>query len=264
MTGFINRFMFSMVLALFVAASAKSSEDDIALLSPRVAYVTETSVYLDAGSSMGIGGGDRFEIVRADRAIAEVEVVYLSSRTAACSFLNFIEWPEPGDMASPLEAQKAQQPASKELRQSDDQPSRADNEADAVAPHFGFKGRIGIRYTAVDDRSGIGEDYTQPSVTLRLEGERIHGSSWGLSADVRARRTYRHLSDGREVSSSRNRVYRLEMSWSPEHSPWRFSALRDFEVWAGRESTDRRSSVEHKKLGGRVVWKEWSCRTAEA
>ena len=47
-------------------------------------------------------------------------------------------------------------------------------------------------YLATLDRTGELEDYSQPSLDLRLDSASIAGSAWGLSIDARARRTYRN------------------------------------------------------------------------
>ncbi len=88
----------SVVLLLLLGTFACPSEADYGPSSIRVAYVTESTVYLDAGSAAGIKQSDRFEIVRGELVIARLEATFLSSRTTACSFVDRSDWPEPGDL----------------------------------------------------------------------------------------------------------------------------------------------------------------------
>lgn len=204
-----------LLAALSVPAFASSHERG----PVRVAYVTETTAYLDAGRSSGLAEGDRYEIERGGRVVAVLEVRYLSSGKAACELREVVEWPEPGDRATFVVegAVSAVEPPS---------PPRSTPRRGFSLRDLGFKGRVGLRYSAIDDRSGTGEDYSQPSLTFRAEGDRIAGGPWGFFADVRARRTYRHRSDGSHPESSRNRVYRAEISWHPDGSPWRLAVGR--------------------------------------
>lgn len=188
-----------------------------------VSYVTESTVYLDAGTAAGLRAGDRIEIRREGKVVAVLEARFLASSSAECSFLEKRDLPRAGDDAFVLSL-GAPEPGTVseggEIEAPDDEtPSKPE---DGIGfRDLGLRGRVGIRYSALDDRSGIGEDYAQPSLNLRVQGERIAGTPYGLYADVRARTTYRHLADGSSPSSSRNRVYRLEASWSGARDRWR-------------------------------------------
>ena len=222
----------TLLLSLLLLAGRHSHAADLfADPSPaRVVYVTESTVYLDAGSAAGIGEGDRIDLTRGGEVIAEVEVRYLSTGKSACFFVERTEWPVPGDLASPSPPGRAPGSFSSEAPApdlpADITPAAVPVAAGPSVRNLGIRGRVGVRYWALDDRTGIGEDYARPSVSFKLEGKKIGGSDWGFHADVRARRTYRHLTDGTNPSSTRNRVYRAEVSWDPADSRWRLSAGR--------------------------------------
>jgi hypothetical protein len=77
----------------------------------------------------------------------------------------------------------------------------------------GIRGRLGVRYLGLRDRSGFGEDYAQPGLDVRLEGTSLFDRRVDFSADVRTRRTYRTRTDGSDARTGRTRVYRLLGSW---------------------------------------------------
>lgn len=94
------------------------------------------------------------------------------------------------------------------------------------AREFGLRGRVGVRYLSVKDRSGAGDSLSQPALDLRLEGRRMGGSPVDLEIDVRSRQTYRTDLSGGTESEARTNVYRLASSVQAKGSPWRVTAGR--------------------------------------
>ncbi|MBU1699678.1 MAG: hypothetical protein KJ970_06950 [Candidatus Eisenbacteria bacterium] len=215
-----------LLMGLIALIATPAFADTEAPPPAHVIYVTEHAVYLDVGTAMGFKVGDRFEVVRNDQAIARLEAAHLSSRKTACTLSEYTDRPAMGDLASPLGSDLSwDTPLEALTDEADGIPSDLTVQTMSLK-NTEFKGRIGARYWAVDDRTGRGLDYQQPSLTLRLEAGDIAGRSWDFYTDIRAKRTYRTLPDGSSPSSSRNRVYRLETIWDPEGSPWRISAGR--------------------------------------
>jgi len=93
---------------------------------------------------------------------------------------------------------------------------------------MGLRGRVGVRYLGVMDRSGFGGDVAQPSVDVRLDGTRVGGAPLDLQVDVRARRTLQTVSDGREVNSGEARVYRLNATARSPGDRYRLTLGRQF------------------------------------
>jgi hypothetical protein len=75
----------------------------------------------------------------------------------------------------------------------------------------GFRGRIGLHYLTLQDESGDGYGFSQPTLGLRLDGTEIGGSRFDASVDVRARRTY-HTNAAEGAAEGRTRVYRLNLA----------------------------------------------------
>jgi hypothetical protein len=83
-----------------------------------------------------------------------------------------------------------------------------------------LRGRIGVRYLVLD--AGSGSRLTQPALDLRLDGQHMGGSPFGISADVRAQRSTR------SSSSNSTRVYQAALIFDPVRSPLRVTFGRQF------------------------------------
>ncbi|MBP7147006.1 MAG: hypothetical protein KBD01_05640 [Acidobacteria bacterium] len=207
----------------------------------RVSYVTSSTVYIDAGSNHGLDVGDVVEVVRGEQVVGLLRVTFVSSLRAACErqgepgvelqvgdLVRFTPRGEapvrPEDVPPPVEPREVP-PVTAEA------PRSAASPGASLAGRLreaGLRGRVGVRYNAVRDRSGAGLDYSQPGLDLRLDGDHVLGSPISLNVDVRAFRTYRTTPDGGSEDLSRNRVYRLSGTWQPVASRWRVTAGRQF------------------------------------
>jgi len=183
------------------------------------------SVYLDAGREMGLIEGQTAEAYRDGERVAVLKVSYLSSRRASCSIVSSTTPLEvgdsvrftPGTPASPVPVEPTSPAAPVAM---------AGTPPAGFGAGLGLRGRIGVRYLTVRDRSGLGEDFSQPSLDLNLLGTRVGGSDLGLAVDVRARRTYRIRNDGVSSDYGQTRAYRLSASWQGRESPFRITAGR--------------------------------------
>ena len=93
---------------------------------------------------------------------------------------------------------------------------------------FGLRGRLGVRYLAVQDRTGFGQDFSQPALDLRLEGRDLGGTAFEVLADVRTRRTYRTSSLGDHTTEGRSRVYRASVGLAPSQGRLALRVGRQF------------------------------------
>jgi hypothetical protein len=108
-------------------------------------------------------------------------------------------------------------------------PVAATVERSARRPRGGaIRGRVGLRYLAVGDRTDETGDYSQPAIDLRLDGNNLGGSAWGVSVDARARRTYRTSADGSTDDEGRTRVYRFAVSRRAAQDPWSLTVGRQY------------------------------------
>ena len=62
-----------------------------------VRYRSAATIYLDAGKAAGIDEGDRLEVLRGGKVVAEIEVIFAADRSASAKVLSERETIQPGD-----------------------------------------------------------------------------------------------------------------------------------------------------------------------
>jgi hypothetical protein len=88
-------------------------------------------------------------------------------------------------------------------------------------------GRIGARYLLTRDAE-TGGGTSQPSIDLRLDGNRLGGSPLGVVADIRARRTAVTRADGSNEVDGRTRVYQAALLWNARGTGFQGSMGRHY------------------------------------
>lgn len=224
----MNRFPWialAVVVSLLPRAGTARAGDEAAVAgTAHITYLVGGSAYLDAGRDLGLVEGMTVEVVRNGEPVAVLEVAYLSSRRASCSITSAEVELAVGDTVRFVPA--AAPPELPEAAPAPAGPRALRNPG--WARGLGLRGRVGVRYLAVSDLSGVGEDFSQPSVDANVTGRRVGGSDFDLALDVRTRRTYRTRVDGETSNSGLTRVYRMNLAWNPEGSPYRISVGRQF------------------------------------
>ena len=212
-----------LVLVLLVAVPRPGATQDV--LESRITYVVGQSVYIEAGRDAGLVVGSRLEVVRGGEAIAVLEVVDLSSRRSSCVVRSSTAEPAVGDLVrlAPGQAIPPAEPVEAEVVPA---PPVARSSSPGGLRGLGLRGRVGLRFLTVQDRSGTGEDFSQPAVDVYAVGTRVGGSDFDLAVDVRARRTHRVRTDGESDTEGHTRVYRLALAWQRETSPLRLTVGR--------------------------------------
>jgi hypothetical protein len=170
----------------------------------RVTYLTSSTAYLDAGSESGLRKSSIVTVIRDGVTVATLEVVALSTRRASCARPPGVEL-RVGDRVTFVPVSRSGKTPT---------PAPAPSAPLSTSVERKLRGRVGIRYLGFDDRTGTGESYVQPGLDVRLEGTSIV-EGVDVSADVRARRTWRTLTDGSELQNSGTRVYALLARWRP-------------------------------------------------
>ena len=221
------------LLLVLPLASISFAEDD--LPEARVTYLTGSSVYVDAGSDDGLRVGDRLQVVREDVVVSVLEVTELSNHRAVGKFLEGSTALEPGDSVRFAPAATAAAEPEKQKRRS------------GGLRGIGIRGRVGVRFLWLNDRSDFGQDYAQPALDLRLDGNQIGGTGWGMAVDVRTRRVYRTLPDGSDADDDRNRVYRMAVGWHGAGSPWSFALGRQVSPDLSTVSVFDGASVQYSR-----------------
>lgn len=206
-----NSILMLVFLAIATATLASDAEQ-----TAKVTYVSGASIYVDAGSDDGVVDGGEFRIVRDGETVARLKVIYLSAHRSSCEILETSGEILVGDAAVYEPAAAA--PAKKQ--------EKAKSRSRRSRP---FRGRIGVQFLSVSDRSSSSSDFTQPALNLRLSGQDLGSSGLGLDVDVRARQTNRTLSDGSTDDDSRTRVYRMALDWTGREVPVRITLGRQFQ-----------------------------------
>ncbi|GAB4376481.1 MAG: hypothetical protein Kow0062_16820 [Acidobacteriota bacterium] len=231
MTGRGRSVATALALALALAPGAPSrAEEQLATYRARVTYVSGSSVYIDAGARSGVVVGDRVDVVRDGHVVLVLEVREVSGHRAVLvpqdgapvgervaigdevrlvarkSVTPVVAPPEPAPPAPPP-PRAPRTPLRERLREA------------------GLRGRVGLAWLAVRDRADTGGGFSQPALTVRLDGSDVGGSGLGVHLDTRVRRTYR---DATDETVNRTRVYRASVEWYPAGTPWRVSVGRQF------------------------------------
>lgn len=170
----------------------------------RVTYLAGGMAYLDAGREDGLREGQVLEVRREGRVLAKLRVTYLASHRAACTIGEGANQIAVGDSVEYVPA--APLPAAADTTRP--APRTSGRRRDGV-----LHGRIGFRYLRI--QPSVGPGYNQPALDLRLDGSRLGGSPVGVVMDLRARRTYRQLSDGTRSVEARNAVYQAAVLYRP-------------------------------------------------
>jgi len=210
------------LLALVVAAAVPGRAAERATAS--ISYLTTTSAYLDAGREHGLREGSIVTVVRDGGPVATLEVTAVSSRRASCTRPPGVELAV-GDRVTFVPAAT---PTPVKVAPSLPAPAPPRRRADRR-----LGGRIGFRYLGFADRSALGGSYSQPGLDLRLQGTSLR-DRFDVSVDLRARRTWRTLSDGSGRDDARTRVYALLGRWH---------ASSEVAVTVGRQVTASLASV---------------------
>src|SRR5690606_14781109 len=91
-----------------------------------------------------------------------------------------------------------------------------------------IRGRVGVRYLTMEQGSGgATTTLTQPAFDLRLDGQRINGTPFGLVVDVRAYRQNYERASGSTLTNS-TRVYQTALLWNPVDAGMRVALGRQF------------------------------------
>lgn len=224
-SGLIVLASFSLLIMLPGAVGAAEKKvKNRPTATARVVSRSGALIYIDAGREEGLREGDRLEVLHAGSVSAVLTVSYLSSHRASCALKSEANGPEIGSIVR--------------FTPHVDEPVRAALQTSGAPPSSrrrgdwfrrnGLRGRVGVRYLTVRNRSAAGSDLSQPALDLRLDGNAVGGSNFDLAVDVRGRRTYTTLVNGSETSADLTRVYRMSTSWHSEEGGVRMTVGRQY------------------------------------
>jgi len=201
-----------LVAGTAAASPVAGQEAPAATAVAKVTYLTGATAYIDAGRQEGVREGDQIVVVRDGQTIAVLKVSYVSAERAACTIVSRTGDLQVGDTARFT-------PRAAPPRVGDGTTvSGIATAAAAPAPRrglaaWGLRGRIGVRYLEIRDRTGSGSGFSEPALDLWMIGTGVGGSDMDLAVDVRARRTSTTLAGGATEDADLNQVYRLSASY---------------------------------------------------
>ena len=204
-----------LLLLAFVLAGPSEPVGAAEPIEATITYLTSSSAYVDAGTRNGLVKGSVVSVVRDGTVVTTLEVTALSSRRAACARTQTDLELFVGDRVTYV---PEPHPVGAVAAERVDVPSIAVPSVAETRREPRLQGRLGFRYLGFTDDSGLGENYAQPGLDVRLEASSILDQV-DVSADVRSRRTYRTLTDGTGREDGRTRVYRLLGRWRPSGGP---------------------------------------------
>ena len=199
-----------------------------------VIYLTGGSVYIDAGRDQGVAVGDTARVTRDGAIVALLRVAFVSTSKASCDTLRVDSPIRVGDavryVARAVPASDAGAvpdttavPAAGAGPGAPTPPTlKGGNPAAPAAARRTrpVRGRVGLGLVTIPPAGG-GPGYTEPSLTLRMDGSAAAGAPIDFSIDVRGHRTYRA---GAEDGAAR--VYRLSTAIRDDASTRRLSLGR--------------------------------------
>lgn len=216
------------VLALIALVTGTAAAETVA--SAKITYVTTSTVYVDAGSGVGLQKGASLRVVRDGIVIATLEAAFVSSSRTSCPMPDGTSL-RVGDTVTFSTGLPASTPAADRPTPVADAPRATPSQSLARGLRdAGWRGVIGARYLGLRNHGDYGGHYGEPALDVRATGSDILRDDLDVTVDIRARRTFRTSADGSSESLDRSRVVLLNGEWNPPASPWRVTFGRQYGV----------------------------------
>jgi len=219
------RILIAVLLAAAFSVTARAADRTL-----HVSYVTESTVYVDAGRDAGLEAGERLRIVRDGAEVAVVEVAWVAEHSASCIVTSEIRAVSSGDVAvfaDPGGKASPEPHVPEPSRPEPETPEPAPTVALPEPPNdgYGAVGRIGtvsqpwaktsgsisVRLqTYQEGVSGRGFDESTGRINFRLR--EINGGPLEMRARLRSRDVRR---DGLSQSETDDRLYELSLTYDP-------------------------------------------------
>jgi hypothetical protein len=225
----MKKFTLALVLILAIAIGAQKAESAI-----HVKYITGESVYLDAGSADSLVVGDSLNINHGEKAIAQLEIVYVAEHSASCKVINSSEEIKVGDLAAmvvknmPLQTETPK-PANDTSKAVVVTPSLAPIPMRTIKPKAArIDGSVALQLYRFSDQGPAHLNFTQPSMRFNLRASRLFGQDIGLTirSDSRYYMRSRAYSSDIPKNEWRNRIYQFSLSFAGQGSPYNFEVGR--------------------------------------
>jgi hypothetical protein len=253
---------------LFALALLQGWAQDVPQLQTmyRVKYVADGTIYLIGGRSAGLTEGMKLIVKRtgsivpstgsgemsASYIVAELTVASVADNSAVCDITKTNREIHVGDVAylrqEDIEAVVQQRALSNTRKYpmivsfTDGDPLDEEVRAEVPRPPLAeinrARGRIGVDYSAMNNHSGGGSQYSQMGLVARADITRIGGTYWNLSGYWRGRfNSTSSASQPQTVQDVINRTYHLELTYANPNSRWAMGVGRLYLPWASSLDT---------------------------
>jgi hypothetical protein len=202
------------------------------ILSLCILDVTAEYVYLQGGRSDGLAIGDRFVIKKNDSTIVELELVYLSDRSASCKIISATSAIVTGLKAILItihagnDTTKTTPVDTLPIAAAERKPPSLQAIAPRVKPVI--SGSVSLTYDNWIDKANERLNFSQSTVRLSVRARKIAGKD--LTFSIRSRGRYDHrsraLSYGVPQKDWANRIYELSLSYDDPKAPISISGGR--------------------------------------
>jgi len=200
-----------------------------------VRYRSANTVYLEAGSGLGLAVGDRLEVLRKGETIAEIEVIFVAEHSASCKIVSETQAVDVGDRVLVLEDDGAASvtPAAVAAGSESAAVLEAESSSEATEPSKRHRrtrvsGSITLDWEHFSDGGSRGFDYDRGVARLNLFVRDIGGRPYEVAVRGRALRIDRAESLGSldPASEGRNRLYEASFTYDPPQGRFFYSVGR--------------------------------------
>jgi hypothetical protein len=191
-----------------------------AKLTYRVKYISNENVYLDAGSSEGLGIGDRLVIKRGETGIAGLEIIFVADHSSSCKVLVSKEIIKVGDIAEVVKKMSVEQETTqKTVIRKRAIPSNTKNYSQHK-PFVRMSGYASILWYHVEDLSPAHRHFDQPTFRLNLKMDELWGKDLNFQLRTRSRYYQRigGYTSGKPSEDWQNRMYECSFEYDNSES----------------------------------------------
>jgi hypothetical protein len=193
----------------------------------RIKYISEENVYLDKGMSSGIEVGDQFAIIRNDKQVAKLEVVFIAQHSSSCKIIDNNIALNIGDLARRISTRKVPEKTSeKSLKRKREIPVKLNGVR--KKPFVRISGGLSLQWYHYEDLNSSNLNFDQPGARLSLRARNLWGKNYTFQVKVRSRYNQRARSFSSNVPKEewRNRIYMLSFSYDNEEALFNYKVGR--------------------------------------
>ena len=209
-------------------ADAAEATVDPELPPLQVSHVGADSVYLNGGRSHGLSVGQMVAVVRDGEPVAELQVAFVSRKSASCRVVDSRLEIVLGDQAIPIAGIETPEPRATEIAAAEPPAAgptevarKNERRVSSSPPASGsdrkwadFSGTISLRWHHFEDGSDLPRSFDQTTARVNLRTQSL-GGAYEARIRVRGREDRRYRESEPTETSRRDRLYELAFSYEP-------------------------------------------------